>query len=216
MQMSGSNQMDSDGKFGKGPRELTGAVDLISRYRLLNHHSFFCKKPLPLAISDTHYLNNVVGDTEIRKGEGMEIDQLIQNSHLRENTAYIQPFDMETLGHAFQLRETAPVDLSSAEKGTPTISGKSKLKSRDKVKKHKKHKEKDKDKEQKKHKHRHKDRSKDKDKDKEKEKEKKKDKSVHDLGGDHSKKHHEKKRKHEGMEDLADVRNHKKTQKRKN
>ena len=97
-----------------GPRELTGAVDLISRYRLLNHHSFFCKKPLPLAISDTHYLQNVVGDTEIRKGEGMEIDQLIQNPDPREKkTAYIKPFDMETLGHAFQLRETAPVDLPS-------------------------------------------------------------------------------------------------------
>jgi hypothetical protein len=81
--------------------------------------------------------------------------------------------------------------IHQAEKGTPTISGKSKVKSRDKVKKHKKHKEKDKDKEQKKHKHRHKDRSKEKDKDKDKEK--KKDKSVHhDLGGDHSKKHHEK------------------------
>jgi hypothetical protein len=67
---------------------------------------------LPLAISDTNYLNNVVGDTEIRKGEGMEIDQLIQNPDLREKkTPYIQPFDMETLGHAFQLRETAPVDL---------------------------------------------------------------------------------------------------------
>ncbi|KAM0863169.1 hypothetical protein ACQ4PT_044785 [Festuca glaucescens] len=215
--MSGSNQMDSDGKFGKGPRELTGAVDLISRYRLLNHHSFFCKKPLPLAISDTNYLHNVVGDTEIRKGEGMEIDQLIQNPDLREKkTSYIQPFDMETLGHAFQLRETAPVDLPSAEKGTPTISGKSKVKSRDKVKKHKKHKEKDKDKEQKKHKHRHKDRSKEKEKDKDKDKEKKKDKSLyHDLGADHSKKHHEKKRKHEGIENLPDVRNNKKTQKRK-
>ncbi|XP_051179308.1 probable mediator of RNA polymerase II transcription subunit 19b [Lolium perenne] len=215
--MSGSNQMASDGRFGKGPRELTGAVDLISRYRLLNHHSFFCKKPLPLAISDTNYLHNVVGDTEIRKGEGMEIDQLIQNPDMREKkTAYIQPFDMETLGHAFQLRETAPVDLPSAEKGTPTISGKSKVKSRDKVKKHKKHKEKDKDKEQKKHKHRHKDRSKDKEKDKDKDKEKKKDKSLHhDLGADHSKKHHEKKRKHEGIENLPDVRNNKKTQKRK-
>jgi Mg-chelatase subunit ChlI len=75
-----------------------------------------------------------------------------------------------------------------AEKGTPTISGKPKIKSKDKVKKHKKHKEKDRDKEkeQKKHKHRHKDRSKDKDKDKEK----KKDKSGnHESGGDHSKKH---------------------------
>ncbi|KAL5682571.1 hypothetical protein ACJX0J_008956, partial [Zea mays] len=120
----------------------------------------------------------------IRKGEGMELDQLFQNSCSSEKTAYIQPFDMETLGQAFQLRETAPVDLPSAEKGTPTISGKSKVKSKDKVKKHKKHKEKDRDKEkeQKKHKHRHKDRSKDKDKDKDKDKEKKKDKSGnHDL-----------------------------------
>lgn len=100
--------------FGiSGPRELTGAVDLISRYKLLNHHSFFCKKPLPLAISDTNYLHNVVGDTEIRKGEGMELDQLFQDAYLREKTSYIQPFDMETLGQAFQLRETAPIDLPS-------------------------------------------------------------------------------------------------------
>lgn len=78
-----------------------------------------------------------------------------------------------------------------AEKGIPTISGKSRSESKDKEKKHRKHKDrdKDKDKEHKKHKHRHKDRSKDKDKDKDK----KKDKSGHhDSGGDHSKKHHEK------------------------
>ncbi|KAL6893549.1 hypothetical protein ACP4OV_007647 [Aristida adscensionis] len=218
--MSSSSQMGSDGKFGRGPRELSGAVDLISRYKLLNHHSFFCKKPLPLAISDTNYLNNVVGDTEIRKGEGMELDQLFQNSYPSEKTAYIQPFDMETLGQAFQLRETARVDLPSAEKGTPTISGKPKMKSKDKVKKHKKHKEKDRDKEkeQKKHKHRHKERSRDKDKDKDKDKEKKKDKSgTHDLGGDHSKKHEkdQKKRKLEGIGNLTNVQNQKKTQKHK-
>jgi hypothetical protein len=78
-----------------------------------------------------------------------------------------------------------------AEKGIPTISGKSKSESKDKEKKHKKHKDKDreKDKEHKKHKHRQKDRSKDKNKDKDK----KKDKSgYHDSGGDHLKKHHEK------------------------
>ncbi|KAL6622643.1 hypothetical protein ACP70R_018607 [Stipagrostis hirtigluma subsp. patula] len=193
------------------PRELTGAVDLISHYKLLAHHDFFCKRPLPLAISDTHYLHNVVGDTEIRKGEGMELDQLVQNAYLRDKPAYIQPFDMETLGQAFQLRETAPVDLPPAEKGVPTISGKPKSESKDKEKKHKKHKDKDreKDKEHKKHKHRHKDRSKDKDKDKDKDK--KKDKSGHhDSGGDHSKKHHDKKRKHEGMEDSADAHKHKK------
>jgi len=194
--------MDSDDKkFGNGPRELTGAVDLINHYKLLPHHDFFCKKPLPLAISDTHYLHNIVGDTEIRKGEGMELDQLVQNAYMRDKPAYIQPFDMETLGQAFQLRETAPVILPSTEKGIPTISGKPKSESKDKEKKHKKHKdrERDKDKEHKKHKHRHKDRSKDKDKDKDKDK--KKDKSGH----------HEKKRKHEGTEDSVDVHKHKKS-----
>ncbi|KAF7057370.1 LOW QUALITY PROTEIN: hypothetical protein CFC21_064663 [Triticum aestivum] len=175
-----------------GPRELTGAVDLRSQYKLQPHHDFFCKRPLPLAISDTHYLHNVVGDTDIRKGEGMKLDQLVQ--YLRDKPAYIQPFDMETLGQAFQLRETAPVDLPFQSTGIPTISGKPKSESKDKAKKHKK-KDKDKDREHKKHKHRHKDRSKD-DKDKDKKKDKK---------------HHEKKRKHEGTEDSADVHKHKKS-----
>lgn len=206
--------MDPDSKkFGRGPRELTGAVDLISHYKLLPHHEFFCKKSLPLSISDTHYLHNVVGDTEIRKGEGMQLDQLIQDtSFSRETNARIQPFDLDVLREAFQLRETAPVDLPSSEKGIPTIASKSKSDSKDKEKKHKKHKDKDKekdkdkDKEHKKHKHRHKDRSKDKDK------EKKKDRSGHhDSGAEHSKKHHEKKRKHDGDEDLSDVHKHKKS-----
>lgn len=79
--------------------------------------------------------------------------------------------------------------FGKAEKGVPTIPGKSKSESKDKERKHKKHKDRDKekDREHKKHKHRHKDRSKDKDKDK------KRDKSAHhESGADHSKKHHEK------------------------
>ncbi|WVZ16843.1 hypothetical protein V8G54_009825 [Vigna mungo] len=187
--------MDPEGKkFGGGPRELTGAVDLISHFKLLPHYEFFCKRPLPVPIADTHYLHNVVGDTEIRKGDGMQLDQLIQyTSSFRDTNARIQPFDLDVLKEAFQLRETAPVDLPAAEKGIPTISGKSKSENKDKEKKHKKHKDKDKDKdkEHKKHKHRHKDRSKDKDKDKDRDK--KKDKSGHrDSSADHSKKHHEK------------------------
>ncbi|CAN4113759.1 unnamed protein product [Withania somnifera] len=188
------------------PRELTGAVDLITHFKLLPHHEFFCKKPLPLSISDTHYLHNVVGDTEIRKGEGMQLDQLIRDtSSLKETSSRIQPFDLDALREAFQLRETAPIDLPPSEKGIPTVAGKSKSESKDKEKKHKKHKDKDKekDKEHAKHKHRHKDRSKDKDK------EKKKDKTGHhDSGADHSKEHHEKKRKHGGNEDLNDVHKH--------
>ncbi|KAI3450158.1 hypothetical protein Pfo_006823 [Paulownia fortunei] len=202
--------MDPDyKKFGRGPRELTGAVDLISHYRLLPHHDFFCKRSLPVSISDTYYLHNVVGDTEIRKGEGMQLSQLIQNTSLsRETNTRIQPFDLDILREAFQLRETAPVHLPLSEKGTPTIAGKSKRESKDKEKKHKKHKDKDKDKdkEHKKHKHRHKDRSKDKDKEKKKEKV-----GHHDSGNDHSKRHHEKKRKHDGDDDANDIQKHKKS-----
>ncbi|XP_057507770.1 mediator of RNA polymerase II transcription subunit 19a-like isoform X2 [Actinidia eriantha] len=202
--------MDPEGKkFGRGPRELAGAVDLISHYKLLSHHEFFCKRSLPLSISDTHYLHNVVGDTEVRKGEGMQLDQLIQDmSYSRGTNARIQPFDLNVLSEAFQLRETTQIDLPPAEKGIPTIAGKSKSKSKDKVRKHKRHKDKDreKDKDDKKHKHRHKDRS------KEQDKEKKKDKSGHqDTGAEHLKKHHEKKRKHDGDENLTDIHSHKKS-----
>ncbi|XP_076950985.1 putative mediator of RNA polymerase II transcription subunit 19b isoform X2 [Bidens hawaiensis] len=187
--------MDPESKtFGKGPKELTGAVDLISYYKLLPHHDFFCKKSLPVSILDTHYLHNVVGDSEIRKGEGMQLDQLIQNTSFSSDiNTRIQPFDLDALKEAFQLRESAPIDLLASEKGVPTVAGKSRSESKDKEKKHKKHKEKDK--EHKKHKHRHKDRSKDKDK------EKKKDKRSH----------HDKKRNHDGDEDLNDYNRHKKT-----
>ncbi|RWW54139.1 hypothetical protein BHE74_00039304, partial [Ensete ventricosum] len=95
-----------------GPRELTGAADLINHYKLSAHHDFFCKRILPLSISDTHYLHNVVGDTEIQKGEGMELGQLFQSApYLRETTAQIQQFNLDLLGQAFELRDTAPIDL---------------------------------------------------------------------------------------------------------
>ncbi|EPS60520.1 hypothetical protein M569_14283, partial [Genlisea aurea] len=196
-------------KFGKGPRELTGGVDLISHYKLLPHHDFFCKRSLPVFISDSHYLHNVVGDSEIRKGEGMQLGQLIQDKPLRRDiNPRIQPFDLDILKVAFQLRETGPVDLPPSEKGTPTACRKPKSDSKDKEKKHKKHrdKSKDRDREHKKHKHRHKDRTKD------KEKEKKKDKTGNfDSGNGQSKRHHEKKRKHDGDEDGIDTHKHKKS-----
>lgn len=95
-----------------GPRELAGGVDLINHFKLLPHHEFFCKKPLPLSISDTRYLHNVVGDTEIRKGEGMQLDQLIQDTpSLKETNSRIQPFELDALSEAFQLREAAPIVL---------------------------------------------------------------------------------------------------------
>ncbi|CAI0459489.1 unnamed protein product, partial [Linum tenue] len=188
-----------------GPRELTGAIDLISHFKLLPHHDFFCKKSLPVSIADTHYLHNVVGDTEIRKGDGMQLDQLIQNnSQPRDGSIRIKPFDLDLLREAFQLKESTPVELPASEKGTPTIAGKSKTESKDKERKHKKHKDKDKDKdrEHKKHKHRHRD--KDKDRSKDKDKEKKKDKNIQIQ-----------KRKHDGDEELNDVHRHKKSKVRR-
>ncbi|CAN6486201.1 unnamed protein product [Victoria cruziana] len=201
--------MDAEGmKFGRGPRELTGAMDLLNHYKLLPHHNFFCKRALPSSISDSHYLYNVVGDTEIRKGEGMELDQLFNNaSYVQNIDSSIHPFDLDTLRQAFQLRETEPVELPAAEKGIPTASGKT-ADSKDKERKHKKHKDRDKekDREHKKHKHRDKDKSKDKDR----EKSKKDGSGNHEGGDDHSKKHHDKKRRHEENGDVADSHKHKK------
>lgn len=194
--------MDLEGrKFGRGPRELGGAVDLINQYKLWPHHEFFCKKSLPLSISQTHYLHNVVGDTEIRKGEGMELDQLFQNiSYSRQRNTHIHAFELDVLREAFQMRETTPVYLPAAEKGISTAVVKSNSDSRDKERKHKKHKDRDKrkDKDRKKHKHRHKDESDDKDKNRNKR---------------HDSKQQDKKRKHEGNGDLSDTRKHQKIQK---
>ncbi|KAG8637476.1 mediator of RNA polymerase II transcription subunit 19a isoform X1 [Manihot esculenta] len=146
--------MDEGKAFGGGPRELGGAVDLINQYKLWPHHELFCKRSLPLSISETHYFRNVVGDTQIRKGEGMELDQLFHNaSYLREKNSCIHPFDIGELVEAFHIRETTPLDLPSAERGVPTATMKSTTKStRDEEMKHKKRGDKEK-----KHKHHKKD-----------------------------------------------------------
>ncbi|XP_057822884.2 mediator of RNA polymerase II transcription subunit 19a [Cryptomeria japonica] len=212
MAASGNRSEEAESMFrlisaAPRPRELTGAIDLINQFGLRAHHEYFCKKPLPASIAETPYLNNVVGETEIRKGEGMELEQLIQEPPVMDIGFRIHPFDLETLRQALELRENGSIQLSEADRGLLTISGKVKSEHRDKEKKHKKHKdkEKDKDREHKKHTHRHKD------KDKEKDKDKKKDKSgSHENGDDKSKKHHKKKRKHDGNEEEGDSHKHKK------
>lgn len=53
-----------------------------------------------------------MGDREIRKGEGMQLDQLIHDtSFLKETNSRIQPFELDALNEAFQLREAAPIVL---------------------------------------------------------------------------------------------------------
>lgn len=103
-----------------GPKELTGAVDLVSHYKLLGYYDFFCRRELPPSISETRYLRRVVGDTEIRKGEGMELGQLPEESSRREAApAAIRPFELDYLREAFDLRETAPVELPSVRTPPP-------------------------------------------------------------------------------------------------
>ncbi|KAF3450353.1 hypothetical protein FNV43_RR06433 [Rhamnella rubrinervis] len=124
--------------FGRGPKELGGTVDLINQYKLCSHYEFFCKRSLPQTIPETRYLHNVVGDIDIRKGEGMELDQLFQiASHYRETKARVCPFDLDILRDAFHMRETTPVNFDFTEKGIPTATAKLKSELKDKEKRHK-------------------------------------------------------------------------------
>lgn len=93
---------------------MTGAVDLTSHYRLREQFDTFCKKPLPSALSDSSYLSSVVGDSELRRGEGMELGQLIQGpagSFMPSDRVPFQPFDLEVLRKAFTLKEAGPITL---------------------------------------------------------------------------------------------------------
>ncbi|KAM3246152.1 hypothetical protein P3L10_007919 [Capsicum annuum] len=95
----------------KRSRELGGSVDLLDHYKLGKHLDFFCKRSLPPSISGTQYLRNVVGDTEIKKGEGMELNQLSKNSsYVRHQRVHLHPFGLDLLTDAFQLREATSAD----------------------------------------------------------------------------------------------------------
>lgn len=180
---SGTTFLKSLSCFGPRSRELTGAEDLVAHYGLQELYEQFCKKPLPVAIADSNYLQHVVGDIEIRKGEGMEFGQLIAGPSNRAPVD-IQPLDLQLLQWAFTLKENGPISLPEADKGVQTISGN--LKGEKDKKRKKKHK---------KHKHREKDKDK-KDKDK-----------NHGNGEneeDRSKKHRKKKRSREGVGEEAD------------
>ncbi|KAL2647435.1 hypothetical protein AAZV13_05G118800 [Glycine max] len=144
--------MDLEGKkFGKGNREFGSTRDLINQNRLWLYYKFFCKKSLPVSISETHYLHNVVGDTKIRKGEGMELDQLCKNMDTSEKKTCMCPFDLDVLSEAFHMRDMNPVHLSSTccadvlykgQKGLPNAVPKLENQSRDHERKNKKVKDK--------------------------------------------------------------------------
>ncbi|KAK9706995.1 hypothetical protein RND81_07G166300 [Saponaria officinalis] len=127
-------------KFGFGPKELGGSVDLINHYRLRSHHEFFCKRSLPTPISETHYLLNVVGDKEIRKGDGMELDQVSENLALFEKKkGLVRPFGLDVLADVFHMHETSTARLSTPDRGTPAAAIKLKSESKDRDHKKMKH-----------------------------------------------------------------------------
>ncbi|OMO74996.1 hypothetical protein CCACVL1_16366 [Corchorus capsularis] len=129
----------------------------------------------------------------------MELDQLFRNaSDSRGRNLHIGPFDLDLLGEAFQMRETARVELPLAEKGIPTMVSKSKAESKEKKRKHRKQKDKnkEKDKSHKKHKHHHTDIPKDKNKGKTR---------HHASAPEHLAKPQDKKRRYPGNEDVFDV-----------
>lgn len=107
--------------YAIGSRELSGTVDLISHYQLREPFEAICKKPLPTSISDSKYLSNVVGDSEIRRGDDMELGQLIQGpagSSMPSDRVPFQPFDIEVLRRAFALKESGPISLPEVSNDT--------------------------------------------------------------------------------------------------
>lgn len=86
---------------------------MVSHYGLRDYHEKFCQKPLPASIGESRYLKNVVGDIDIRKGEGMELGQLL-GSDYEDLNVHIHQFDVDILQQAFILRESGSISLPEA------------------------------------------------------------------------------------------------------
>ncbi|KAI4368071.1 hypothetical protein MLD38_016674 [Melastoma candidum] len=101
---------DEGRTFGKGPRELCGAVDLISKFKLQKHCDLFCRSSVPSSLTVSNYLGDVVGDSKIRKEEEANLDRLLPSTHRVKDGRYdISPFDLRVLLGAFELREAVDV-----------------------------------------------------------------------------------------------------------
>ncbi|KAI5671021.1 hypothetical protein M9H77_11385 [Catharanthus roseus] len=99
-------------KFGSGEKELCGAVDLLSHYKLWPHHEIFCKRSVAVSVSESPYLRNVVGDKRIRKGEGMELDELLHEETSSGRQQQLPTFELDSLRDAFRITEMTSWDHS--------------------------------------------------------------------------------------------------------
>ncbi|GBG88579.1 hypothetical protein CBR_g48048 [Chara braunii] len=187
---------------GPRPREVTASTDLLSHFQLRDTYNSFSKKEFhKVTVADSGYLSRVVGETEIRRGVGMELGQLIDEPAAFTDSLHVtdlRPLDLEFLRGAFTFKENAAVFIPEAEKGLPTISGSASGKERKKRRK-----EKDKDKSKDKHRDKKEKDKKDKDKKEKKQKKKKKrhrEEKEHggENGEDSHRKHKKKKRREEG------------------
>lgn len=96
-------------------RELTGAVDLLSYYGLREQYDKFCLKVLPASIGESHYLKDVVGDIDIRKGEDMELGQLLGLENENFNV-HLHQFNIDILQQAFSFKESGLISLPEVRK----------------------------------------------------------------------------------------------------
>jgi uncharacterized protein YqgV (UPF0045/DUF77 family) len=95
--------------FCIGQGELSGAVDLLAHHGLGDYYELFCKRPFPHTLQASKYVRNVLSESDIQKGEGMELEQVLTRAddEVSRSNLKIQELPMETLYEAFNLRESS-------------------------------------------------------------------------------------------------------------
>eukprot|EP00850_Spirogloea_muscicola_P019747 SM000198S05318 [mRNA] locus=s198:208916:210482:+ [translate_table: standard] len=110
----------------KRPRELTGAVDLVAHYGLREQHERFCGRPLPASVAEAGHLRRVAGDVGLRRGDGLELAQLLvaREAPPALDAADIRLLELEDLHAGLALKETdEAVSLPESERGEPAFAG---------------------------------------------------------------------------------------------
>lgn len=67
---------------------------------------------MAVSVSESPYLRNVVGDKRIRKGEGMELDELLHEETSSGRQQQLPTFELDSLRDAFRITEMTSWDHS--------------------------------------------------------------------------------------------------------
>lgn len=94
--------------------EVTGGSDLLQHFALRTHYDALQKQPPPEYVAQSGYLKKPVGDTALRRGEGMQLGQLLDPnwSGMASETTSIAPLGLEALRGAFTFRGEEPIELA--------------------------------------------------------------------------------------------------------